>query len=68
MHGIKLCRSYEYYVNPESEEVIELGTKEYPFKSVSLPFIEIFNYFSHSNANITIYLAEEIEHKILHEK
>jgi hypothetical protein len=44
----RACRSHEYYVNSESEEVIELGTKEFPFKSASLPFIEIFNYFSHS--------------------
>jgi hypothetical protein len=63
----RACRSYEYYVDPLSEEVVELGTKLYPFKSPSLPFIEIFNYFSHKQVNVTIYLADNTLHKLKHE-
>jgi hypothetical protein len=63
----KFCRSNEYYVNPESEEVIELGTFDYPFRSASLPFVEIFNYFSHSGKNVTINLAEGAVHKMNYE-
>jgi hypothetical protein len=44
-----------------------LVPNKYPFKSPSLPFVEIFNYFSHSESNITIYLAENTIHKLTHE-
>jgi hypothetical protein len=32
LRGLKLCRDFEYYINPDSTEIVELGTKLYPFK------------------------------------
>ena len=55
---IDICRSYDYYVNPDSEETIELGTRQYPFKHISLVFIDIFNRLSNSNISVNIYVME----------
>jgi hypothetical protein len=41
----KICRSGEYYVNSESTDILELGTKDHPFKSMNQVFSEILNYF-----------------------
>ena len=49
-------RSHEYYLDPFSERLIELGTKEYPYKSMLSISYEILNFFSNSNVNITIYV------------
>ena len=55
---INVCRPYDYYVNPNSEENIELGTKQYPFKNINLVFIELFNKFSNSDISVNIYVME----------
>ena len=37
---------------------LELGTFDYPFKDLSMPFIEIFNYYdAYPKANITVFVA-----------
>jgi hypothetical protein len=58
VHGLSFWRSPDYYVDPTSTKLIELGTKEYPFKSLMLPFVEILNYHSHSNFSVNIYVQE----------
>ena len=58
LRNLKLWRSLDYYVNPKSIEIVELGTKQYPFKNIALPFIEILNYHSHSSRTVNIYLME----------
>jgi hypothetical protein len=30
--NFKVCRKFEYYVDPESASDVELGTREYPYK------------------------------------
>ena len=55
---INVCRPYDYFVNPNSEQNIELGTKQYPFKNINLVFIELFNKFSNSNISVNIYVME----------
>ena len=52
------CRNFEYYVNSDSDSIIELGTIDHPYKQISYAFIEILNYHSHSDRNLTIYLME----------
>ncbi|CAI2367995.1 unnamed protein product [Moneuplotes crassus] len=52
------CRGLDYYVNPDSIEVIEAGTKEYPYRSLSLVFVELLNYFSNTNYTVNIYVME----------
>ena len=62
-----ICRHFNYYVDPESTEIIELGTKAYPFKNIALPFVEILNYFSHSDKNITVFVKEYTNNMLLWE-
>jgi hypothetical protein len=45
-------------VNPNSEEILELGTKMYPYKDVNLALIEVFNVHSNSLRNIDISIME----------
>ena len=59
VHNLTFCRGYDYYVNPDSTEILELGTKQYPYKNLMLPFIEIFNFHSNNpNIEINIYVYE----------
>jgi hypothetical protein len=52
----KICRSTNFYVDPSSSKMIELGTKEYPYRNFRAVSSEILNHFSYKNLNITIYL------------
>ena len=53
-----ICRDFDYYVNPDSDSIIELGTKDHPYKQIAYAFVEILNYHSHTDRNLTIYLME----------
>ena len=53
-----MCRPFSYYVNPDSEQIMELGTIEYPFKDINVVFTEIFNLHQHSNITINIFVME----------
>ena len=59
-------RSFNYYVDPSSTQIIELGTKAFPFKNIGLPFVEILNYHSHSPNTITVFIKENTEHNMLY--
>jgi len=61
-----LWRSFKFYINSESTEIIELGTKAYPYKNIGLPFVEILNYHSHSDHNITVLVKEYTENLLLY--
>ena len=63
--GFSVWRYFNYYVNPNSQEIIELGTKAYPYKNIGLPFVEILNYHSHSNNSINIYVMENTDNYML---
>jgi len=56
--NIPLCRSFTYYVDPTSESNTELGTFEHPFKELNSVFVEVLNFHSHSDRNITIKILE----------
>ena len=32
LRNFRLWRSFDYYVDPDSTEIIELGNKKYPYK------------------------------------
>ena len=51
-------RDYNYYVDPLSNESVELGTLKYPYRSFKSVAIEIINFFSHSETNISIYIKD----------
>jgi hypothetical protein len=54
----KIWRGRNYYVDPTSNRVLELGTKNFPFKTFKAVSSEILNHFSYTDTNITIYLKE----------
>ena len=47
-----------------SESPIELGTKQYPYKSAKALFIELLNYHSNQDKSVAIYLKENQNHYI----
>ena len=55
------CRGFDYYVDPTSTAVVELGTKQFPYKSLALVFVEMLNYHSNTARTINIYLKENTE-------
>ena len=57
IHGLKVCRSLDYFIHPSSESILELGTRQNPYKNINLAFIELFNFVDASNLNITIRLS-----------
>ena len=65
MRSIPICKSFDIYINPNSTEIIELGTIDYPYKSLGLAFVELLNYHSHSNSSITIHIMEDTINYIL---
>ena len=45
--GLSFCRGFDYYVDITSDQTIELGSKQYPFKDLESVFVELANH--HSN-------------------
>ena len=56
-----ICRPLDYYVNPNSEKIMELGTIEYPFRDINLVFTEIYNEHQQTERVINIYLMENTD-------
>ena len=59
LRNTPLCRDLTYYIDPDSIKSIELGTLKYPYKKMSLSTMEVLNFISHTNKNVTIYIKEE---------
>ena len=55
----EFCREPNYYVDPTSEEILELGTKLYPYRTIKGVFAEILKHLSHQDILISIYLKED---------
>ena len=51
-------RSLDYYIDPDSQEILELGTREYPYRTVKSVTSEILTYLSHKDVDITIYTKD----------
>ena len=51
-------RDLSYYIDPSSEKLMELGTKDFPFRTILPAFLEIMELFSNSENEITIYIKE----------
>ena len=66
MHGLNIWRLLEYYVYPNSTSILELGTRVYPYKSINLVLIEMFNLISSMNATVKIMLAKTSTHYFDH--
>ena len=52
------CRDMEYFVDPESEEMVELGTLEYPYRTMKSVASEILNHLSHHQVEVTVYVKD----------
>jgi hypothetical protein len=55
---INFWRNPKIYVNPDSSNFMQLGTKEFPFRSLGSTFIELVNYHSHRDIEIKILIKE----------
>ena len=60
-----ICRGFNYYVDSGSTQTIELGTINYPYKSIELVFVELLNYHAHSNRTINVYMKENTVNELL---
>lgn len=58
LQDIPVWRDFEYYVNANSQSLVEVGTKDHPYKELDSVFVEIMNFHSHSERNIMIYVLE----------
>ncbi|CAI2387268.1 unnamed protein product [Moneuplotes crassus] len=58
LHSIPLCRSLTYYVDPQSESTVELGTRQHPYKELDSALVEIVNFYSHSERIVTVLVQE----------
>lgn len=59
MHSIPLCRSFKYYIDPTSTSVVELGTKDHPYKDFESVLVELLNFHTHNDRTINIYILED---------
>lgn len=57
------CREDSIYINPDSTVTLELGTMDYPFKTIDQAFIEIFNYWDPTNI-VNVLVMEATTNKI----
>ncbi|CAI2371546.1 unnamed protein product [Moneuplotes crassus] len=54
------CRTLAYYIDQHSDELLELGTKDYPYRTMKSVSSEILNFMSHKEVDITIYLKDDV--------
>jgi len=54
--GALICRRTVYYVSTSATNQFELGTIEFPFKHLKLPFVDLWNNFIGSTPKTSVYL------------
>ena len=59
-----VCRGFDYYVDPTSTAVIELGTLQYPFKSLGFVFVELLNFHANTPRIINVHLKENTQNYV----
>ena len=58
LKDIPVCRDFEYFVNSNSESPVEVGTKQHPYKDIESALVEVLNFHSHNERNVTVYVME----------
>ena len=48
--------------------MLELGTRAHPYKNVNLAINEIFNFLTNMDVNVTVSLARNVDHYLMHSK
>jgi hypothetical protein len=61
--GYEYCREASIYINPDSAMTLELGTMNYPFKTIDQAFIEIFNFWDSANT-VNVLVLEATTNKV----
>ena len=56
-----ICREPNFYIDPSSSQIVELGTKAYPYKTFRAMASDLLNNFSHKNLNININVKENTQ-------
>ena len=52
------CRNKEYYIDSTSQQILELGTKAFPYRTIKPVFSEILKHISHQQISISVFLKE----------
>lgn len=68
IHGLRICRQLEIYVNPASKTILELGTRSHPYKNINLAILEIFNLMANRDLTVTVKLSKIVPHYLMHSK
>lgn len=55
-----VCRTLDYYVDPHSSELLELGTLDYPYRTLKSVSSELLNFISHNEVEVTLYLKDDV--------
>ena len=66
IYGLKIWRNLDFFVNPFSESVLELGTRDHPYKTFDIVFRDLFNFLSGQERNVTVNLLQSTTHHFLH--
>lgn len=62
IHGLRVCRKLEYYINPSSESILELGTRVHPYKNINLALFDMFNFLTGDYKSAAIRLSQNDVH------
>lgn len=54
----KICKKLDIFVDPGSEQVIELGTEAFPYRTFKAAASEILNFYSHSEYSVRVYVKD----------
>ena len=57
-------RSLDYFIDPSSTKILELGTQMYPFRSLYPAFFEIMKFHSHTQREVTVFIKEGTENTV----
>lgn len=61
INGKNYCRNTDLgiYVNSKSTLEVELGTKDYPYKTVDQAFLEVWNFWPDFTSYVNIFVMED---------
>ena len=66
IHGLRVWRNLDYYVNPISESVLELGTSEHPYKSLHVLSRDLFDFVEGVEKPVTVKFLQSEAIDLLH--
>ena len=59
MFGNRLiCRPLQYYVDVDSDSIIELGTRDHPYKDLESVFVEVLNLHANTDRHVNVHVKE----------